>query len=100
MELGHYLNRRDCVILALPRGGVPVGCELSRALHLPLDVLIVRKLGVPDHEELAMGAIASGGVKLISTNIVSAYRGALRVLRALRWGHQTLRTAGRFGDVG
>lgn len=73
LELGHYADRKDCVILALPRGGVPVGYELSLVLHLPLDVLIVRKLGVPGHEELAMGAIASGGIKLLNHNVISGF---------------------------
>lgn len=72
LELAQYADRKDLVILALPRGGVPVGYELSRVLHLPLDVLIVRKLGVPGHEELAMGAIASGGIRLLNTNVISA----------------------------
>lgn len=73
LELGRYAGKKDCVILALPRGGVPVGYELSRVLHLPLDVLIVRKLGVPGHEELAMGAIASGGIRLLNRNIISGF---------------------------
>ena len=65
-----YANRPDVVVLALPRGGVPVGYEVARALHAPLDVFIVRKLGVPGHEELAMGAIASGGVRVLNDEIV------------------------------
>src|SRR5256885_16128119 len=65
-----YGNRPDVVVLALPRGGVPVGYEVARALHAPLDVFIVRKLGVPGHEELAMGAIASGGVRVLNEDIV------------------------------
>jgi putative phosphoribosyl transferase len=60
------------VILALPRGGVPVGWEVARALGAPLDVMVVRKLGVPGHEELAMGAIASGGIRIVSDEIVQA----------------------------
>lgn len=59
--LTHYADRPDVLILALPRGGVPVGFEVARALHAPLDVLLVRKLGLPGQEELAMGAVASGG---------------------------------------
>src|ERR687891_1429776 len=58
------------VVLALPRGGVPVGYEVARALHAPLDVFIVRKLGVPGHPELAMGAIASGGVRVLSDGLI------------------------------
>lgn len=73
LELGRYADRKDCLILALPRGGVPVAYELFQVLHLPLDVLIVRKLGVPGHEELAMGAIASGGIKLLNPDIISAF---------------------------
>jgi putative phosphoribosyl transferase len=67
-----YAGRRDVVVLALPRGGVTVGAEVARALGVALDVLVVRKLGVPGHEEFAMGAIASGGVRIISDDIVAA----------------------------
>jgi predicted phosphoribosyltransferase len=59
------------LVLALPRGGVPVGYEVARALHVPMDVFIVRKLGVPGHEELAMGAVASGGVRVLNDQVVS-----------------------------
>lgn len=65
---------RNAVILGLPRGGVPVAFEIARALGLPLDVLIVRKLGVPGHEELAMGAIATGGVRVLNDDIVRSLR--------------------------
>jgi predicted phosphoribosyltransferase len=65
-------GRGDVVVLALPRGGVPVGHEVARALGAPLDVFLVRKLGVPGREELAMGAIASGGVRVINTDVVRA----------------------------
>jgi len=61
---------RDVVVLALPRGGVPVGYEVARALGAPLEVFLVRKLGVPGHEELAMGAIASGGVRVLNEEVV------------------------------
>ncbi len=71
-RLGHLANRPDVVILALPRGGVPVGFEIAQALNAPLDVFVVRKLGVPDHEELAMGAIASGGVRVLNEELVRA----------------------------
>ena len=67
-----YQNRADTVVLALPRGGVPVGSEVARRLGAPLDVFVVRKLGVPGHEELAMGAIASGGVRIVSETVVEA----------------------------
>ena len=62
--------REGACVLALPRGGVPVAYEIAQALHLPLDVMLVRKLGVPGHEELAMGAIASGGVRVMNDEIV------------------------------
>src|SRR5919106_2089302 len=64
-ELRGYAGRSDVIVLGLPRGGVPVAYEIARALQAPLDVFIVRKLGLPSHPELAMGAIASGGVRVI-----------------------------------
>src|SRR5262245_49899109 len=69
--LAAYANRHDVIVLALPRGGVPVGYEVARALGAPLDVFLVRKLGVPGHPELAMGAIASGGVRVLSEDLIS-----------------------------
>lgn len=69
-----YANRPETIVLALPRGGVPIGYEISRALNLPLDVMIVRKLGVPGHEELAMGAIASGGVRVLNRSVIESLR--------------------------
>jgi putative phosphoribosyl transferase len=70
-ELARRLgNRRDIVVLALPRGGVPVGFAVAQALSAPLDVFVVRKLGVPGHEELAMGAIASGGVRVLNDEVL------------------------------
>ncbi len=75
-ELAHqllqYADRSDVIILALPRGGVPVAYEVSLALKAPLDVLIVRKLGLPGREELAIGAIASGGIQILNQDIVHA----------------------------
>ena len=73
--LGEEMSRRfggrdDVIVLALPRGGVPVGHEVANALHAPLDVFVVRKLGMPGHEELAMGAIASGGVQVINEDVI------------------------------
>src|ERR671922_2136158 len=68
-KLMKYANRGDVLILALPRGGVPVAYEVARALRAPLDVFLVRKLGVPGHEELAMGAIASGGVRVLNDEV-------------------------------
>src|SRR5512132_2034965 len=64
--LDGYAHRKDVVVLALPRGGVPVAFEVARALDAPLDVFIVRKLGMPGHEEYAIGAIASGGIRVIN----------------------------------
>ena len=71
-RLGEYAGRPDVLVLALPRGGVAVGFEVARALRLPLDVLVVRKLGVPGHSELAMGAIASGGARVVSDDVIRA----------------------------
>jgi len=73
-HLDQYAGRSDVIVLALPRGGVPVGYEVARALGAPLDVFLVRKLGVPGHEELAMGAIASGGVRVLNEDVVSELR--------------------------
>jgi putative phosphoribosyl transferase len=70
-ELADYANHSGVIILALPRGGVPVAFEVAKALNAPLDVLVVRKLGVPEQEELAMGAIASGGVRIINEHIIN-----------------------------
>jgi predicted phosphoribosyltransferase len=67
----HYAGRPDVLVLALPRGGVPVGYEVARALGVPLDVFLVRKLGVPGHEELAMGAIASGNVRVLNPDVIA-----------------------------
>lgn len=65
-----YANRNDVLVLVLPRGGVPVAFEVAQALKAPLDVFIVRKLGVPGHDELAMGAIATGGVRVVNDDVV------------------------------
>ncbi len=69
-EISHLEGRENMVVLALPRGGVPVGFEVAQKLDAPLDVFIVRKLGVPGHEELAMGAIASGGVIVLNDEVI------------------------------
>ena len=69
-----YAGRGDVVVLALPRGGVPVAFEVARALDVPLDIFVVRKLGAPGHPELAMGAIASGGVRVLNDQVVAWYR--------------------------
>jgi len=73
-KLNQYAGRDDVIVLALPRGGVPVGAEVARALEAPLDVFLVRKLGVPGHEELAMGAIASGGVRVLNRDVIDQLR--------------------------
>ncbi len=67
-----YSQRRDVIVLALPRGGVPVAFEIVAAIHAPLDLMLVRKLGTPGHVELAMGAIALGGVKVMNSDVVEA----------------------------
>lgn len=72
-QLRQYANRDDVVVLALPRGGVPVGYEVADALGAPLDIYLVRKLGVPEHRELAMGAIASGGIRVLNEDVIRAY---------------------------
>src|SRR5215471_2999086 len=77
-----YTNRRDVLVLALPRGGVPVAYEVAKALRVPLDVFLVRKLGVPGHEELAMGAIASGGVRVLNDDVVRALPNAEEIIEA------------------
>jgi putative phosphoribosyl transferase len=71
-RLRAYANRTDVLILALPRGGVPVAFEVAQALNAPLDIFLVRKLGVPGQEELAMGAIASGGVRVLNQGVVNS----------------------------
>lgn len=71
-KLRQFANRPDTIVLALPRGGVPVGFEVAKALNVPLDVFVVRKLGVPGYEELAMGAIASGGIRVLNEDVVRA----------------------------
>ena len=70
-KLTNYTDRRDAIVLGLPRGGIPVAYEVAQKLHAPLDVFTVRKLGVPGHEELAMGAIASGGVRVLNHDVLS-----------------------------
>jgi predicted phosphoribosyltransferase len=81
--LTKYANRDDVLILALPRGGVPVAFEVAHALRAPLDVFIVRKLGVPGHDELAMGAIATGGVRVLNEDVVGALGLSAKVIDAV-----------------
>jgi len=69
-RLVRYAYRQDVLVLALPRGGVPVAFEVARTLNAPLDVFVVRKLGLPGHEELAMGAVATGGVRVLNEDVV------------------------------
>src|SRR5437867_1331218 len=78
-----YRGRPDVLVLALPRGGVPVAYEVSQALGAPLDIFVVRKLGVPGHEELAMGAIATGGVVVLNEEVVDAWRIPQRMIDAV-----------------
>jgi predicted phosphoribosyltransferase len=82
-RLRKYAGRDDVIVLALPRGGVPVALPVAEALGAPLDVFLVRKLGVPGREELAMGAIASGGVRVLNRDVVAALRIANRVIDAV-----------------
>ncbi|HEX6534599.1 MAG TPA: phosphoribosyltransferase [Gemmatimonadaceae bacterium] len=109
-ELARYAGRRDLVVLALPRGGVPVAAEVARALGAPMDVFVVRKLGAPGYPELALGAIASGGLRVIDPSMVRLLRvrpeeveriareegvELERRERAYRVGHAPLPVAGR-----
>jgi len=80
-RLAHYAGRSDVIVLALPRGGVPVGFEVAEALGAALDLFLVRKLGVPGQEELAMGAIASGGVCVLNEQVVRALQIPAEVIR-------------------
>jgi putative phosphoribosyl transferase len=79
-KLRHFANNQSVVLLALPRGGVPVAHPVAQTLRAPLDVFVVRKLGLPGHEELAMGAIASGGVLVLNEEIVSQIPNADRIV--------------------
>lgn len=82
-RLAHFAGRPNARILALPRGGVPVAFEIAQALKLPLDVFVVRKLGVPGQEELAMGAVASGNVRIVQPHVVQALRIPQSVIEAV-----------------
>ena len=72
-DLTRYANKPNVLVFGLPRGGVPVAYEVAKALHAPLDVFIVRKLGFPGHPELAMGAIATGGVRILDRRLIDMY---------------------------
>src|SRR3989454_9443522 len=90
-KLTAYADRPDVLVLARPRGGVPVAYEVARALQAPLDVFLVRKLGVPGHEELAMGAVATGGVRVLNDEIVNGLRIPDYVIDAVTaWEQQEL----------
>lgn len=82
-KLIQFAGHPDVIVLALPRGGVPVAFEIAKALKAPMDVFVVRKLGLPGHEELAMGAIASGGVAVINDSVVRPSHVPLQVIRAV-----------------
>jgi len=82
-KLVEYAGRPDVLVLALPRGGVPVAFEVAQALKAPLDVFVVRKLGVPGHEELAMGAIASGGITVLNEDVIQVLHPRFRVIEAV-----------------
>jgi predicted phosphoribosyltransferase len=89
--LKHYEGKDDVVVLALPRGGVPVAAEVAKSLNAPLDVYLVRKLGLPGHEEFAMGAIASGGVKVINPQIAVLHLSEETIEKVVREEMQELR---------
>src|SRR3979490_2489879 len=78
-----YAGRDDVIVLGLPRGGVPVAYEIAKYLHVPLDVFIVRKLGVPGYEELAAGAIASGGVRVLNQDVMRALPNANEIIESV-----------------
>ena len=82
-KLEKYASRDDVIVLGLPRGGVPVANEVAKRLHVPLDVFIVRKLGVPGFEELAAGAIASGGVRVLNEDVMRAIPHADQTIEAV-----------------
>jgi putative phosphoribosyl transferase len=82
-KLGKYAGREDVIVLGLPRGGVPVAYEVAKRLRAPLDVFVVRKLGVPGFEELAAGAIASGGVRVLNEDVMRAIPHADEVIEAV-----------------
>src|SRR5215470_5798503 len=79
-KLEKYANRSDVIVLGLPRGGVPVAYEVAKRLHAPLDVFSVRKLGVPGFEELAAGAIASGGVRVLNQDVIRSLPNAEAII--------------------
>jgi putative phosphoribosyl transferase len=100
-KLRAYQDRADLLVLALPRGGVPVAFEVAQSLHAPLDILVVRKLGVPGEEELAFGAIASGGVRVFNPALVRKMRltqGMISLIEAREQGELARREQAYRGD--
>jgi putative phosphoribosyl transferase len=99
-RLQQFAGRTDVVVLALPRGGVPVGYEVAQAIRAPLDVFVVRKLGLPGHPELAMGAIASGDVRVLNDDVVAWYAVPAAVVDAvaLREVHELERRERAYRD--
>ena len=87
-KLTGYANRPDVLVLALPRGGVPVAAQVARQLNAPLDVFVVRKLGLPSHPELAMGAIATGGIRVLNSEVVVSLQVADDVIEAVTANEQ------------
>jgi predicted phosphoribosyltransferase len=82
-KISHHAGRSDVIVLGLPRGGVPVAYEVAKKLGAPLDVFIVRKLGVPGFEELAIGALASGGVRVLNDNVVRSLPDADEIIESI-----------------
>jgi putative phosphoribosyl transferase len=82
-KLMAYANRHDTIVLALPRGGVPVGFEIAKVLKAPLDVFLVRKLGLPWQEELAMGATATGGIRVLNDDVIKAFAVKDEIIQAV-----------------
>lgn len=82
-KLMGYAHRHDTIVLALPRGGVPVGCEIAKALHAPLDVFLVRKLGLPWQEELAMGATATGKIRVLNEDVIKTFAVTDEIIEAV-----------------
>lgn len=87
-KLGAYANQPKVLVLALPRGGVPVAAEIAKQLHAPLDLFLVRKLGLPGYEELAMGAIATGGVRVLNRDVVDSLRISAETIEAVAAAEQ------------
>ena len=82
-KLTAYANKPNVIVLALPRGGVPVAARVAEKLNVPLDVFVVRKLGLPGHPELAMGAIATGGVRVFNGDVINSFRVPDEVINAV-----------------